>query len=131
MTVAPTYATASVGKATLQKVLSVVGGRSSMADPPNRQACGGDLIYMFYVYVLKSLKDKNLYYGFTEDLKQRVKFHNLGINASTKHRRPLELIYYEAYIDEKDARKREIFLKSGRGREIIKKQLENSLMEKG
>ncbi len=84
---------------------------------------------MFYVYILKSLKDNNLYTGFTSDLKKRIEFHNQGLNTSTKYRRPLKLIYYEAYLNETDARKRELFLKSGRGREVLKQQLENSLNE--
>lgn len=82
---------------------------------------------MFYVYILQSLKDKKLYTGFSEDLRKRVEIHNNGLNVSTRHRRPLKLIYYEAYLDESDARKRERFLKSGRGRELVQKQLENYL----
>ncbi len=78
---------------------------------------------MFYVYVLFSQKDCKLYYGFTSNLKLRIIEHNKGLNKSTKNRRPLKLIYYEAFLLEKDARRREIFIKSGRGREIIKKQL--------
>jgi putative endonuclease len=82
---------------------------------------------MIYVYILKSEKDNNLYIGFSKDLKSRVEAHNLGLNASTSCRKPLRLIYYEGYTDEKDARKREKFLKSGRGHEVIYKQLENTL----
>lgn len=82
---------------------------------------------MYYVYVLRSLKDKKLYYGCTKDLRKRVKEHNAGLNISTNRRKPLELIYYEAYLSEKDARNREQFIKSGRGREVIKKQLVETL----
>jgi len=82
---------------------------------------------MFYVYILKSQKDNKLYVGYTKDLKERIKWHLEGKSQSTKWRLPIELIYYEAYKDKSDAIKREIFLKSGRGREVIKKQLENSL----
>ena len=78
---------------------------------------------MYYVYVLRSFKDKKLYTGFTSDLRKRLDFHNKGLNTSTKNRRPLELIYYEAYKNEKDARNRERILKSGRGREIFKLQI--------
>jgi len=66
---------------------------------------------MFYVYVLRSKKDGKLYIGFTEDLRRRLKEHNEGINISTKSRRPFELVYYEAYKSQTDARKREIKLK--------------------
>ncbi len=66
---------------------------------------------MYYLYVLKSLKDGNLYTGSTIDLKKRFKEHNGGLVRSTKHRRPFELVYYEAYCSEKDARLRESRLK--------------------
>lgn len=66
---------------------------------------------MFYVYVLKSKKDFNLYTGSTNDLRNRVKLHNMGGVFSTKNRRPFEVIYYEAYKAEGDARKREHNLK--------------------
>ncbi len=61
---------------------------------------------MFYVYVLKSSKDEELYIGSTNDLKRRIKEHQSGKSFSTNLRRPLELIYYEAYKKEKDARLR-------------------------
>lgn len=97
-----------------------------MVDPPIRRTVEQTL-KMFYVYVLKSTKDEKLYIGFTKDLKERIRFHNLGINRSTKYRRPLKLLYYEGYISEKDAREREKFLKSGRGHEVLYKQLKNTL----
>jgi len=82
---------------------------------------------MFYIYVLFSLKDLHLYIGFTTDLKSRLKHHNDGDNDSTKSRRPFKLIYYEVYMSEKDARMREKFLKSGRGHEVLYKQLTETL----
>ena len=66
---------------------------------------------MFYVYILKSKKDGNLYIGSTDNLKRRFLEHNDGKVSSTKARRPFMLIYYEAYLSEKDARKREKSLK--------------------
>ena len=82
---------------------------------------------MYYVYVLISLKDLKLYIGWTKNLKSKIKYHAEGLNKSTKYRKPLKLIYYEAYVVEKDAREREKFLKSGRGHEVIYKQLTNTL----
>lgn len=82
---------------------------------------------MFYVYVLFSFRDHKLYYGYTTDLRKRINEHNAGLNTSTKNRRPLKLIYYEAYISETDAKRREKFLKTGRGREVLKKHLEDTL----
>lgn len=81
----------------------------------------------FYVYVLKSLKDSGLYIGFTKNLTNRLKSHNKGLNISTKKRRPFDLIYFEAYLNKKDALGREVFLKSGSGHNFIKKQLRNYL----
>ncbi len=67
---------------------------------------------MFYfVYVLLSLKDKQLYTGFTDNLKRRINEHNKGLVESTRNRRPLDLIYFEGYKDRKSALKREEFLK--------------------
>ncbi|MDO8667720.1 MAG: GIY-YIG nuclease family protein [bacterium] len=66
---------------------------------------------MFYVYILKSKKDGLLYTGSTNDLRKRFTLHNSGNVFSTKNRRPFELIYYESYKSEKDARIREHNLK--------------------
>ena len=66
---------------------------------------------MYYVYVIKSIKDKKLYTGYTCDLKRRMKEHNTGQNISTKGRAPFKLVYYEAYQSKKDAMHREKMLK--------------------
>lgn len=78
---------------------------------------------MFYVYILFSEKDKLLYTGYSDNLKSRYSAHRNGFVKATKHRRPLKLIYYEAYISEQDARKRELYLKGGNGKNILKEQL--------
>ena len=82
---------------------------------------------MFFVYLLLSKKDNKFYIGFTADLENRIKFHNHGCVESTKNRRPLELIYFEAYKDKRDAQGREEFLKSGSGHRYIHKQLKHFL----
>jgi len=66
---------------------------------------------MFYVYILISEKDRQLYTGFTPDLKSRFKAHMSGYVKATKFRKPLRLIYYEAYNSVKGARRREMHLK--------------------
>lgn len=66
---------------------------------------------MFFVYILQSEKDKELYIGYTNDLKRRFKEHNLGLSRSTKLRIPFKLVYYEAYASRQDAMKRENNLK--------------------
>lgn len=86
--------------------------------------------FMFYVYILKSKKDGKAYIGSTNDLKKRFKLHNSGKIFSTKLRVPLVLVYYEAYLSEKDARKREQSLKNyGQGITNIYKRISNSLKE--
>lgn len=78
---------------------------------------------MYYVYILFSEKDKQLYTGFSPDLKIRIEKHNRGFVLATKNRRPLRLIYYEAYLKEVDARRREKYLKGGKGKQELKTQL--------
>lgn len=78
---------------------------------------------MFYVYVLYSNKDKKLYIGSTPDLKKRFEKHRTGYVRATKNRRPLKLIYYEAYLLRSDALRREKYLKSGAGRKELAEQL--------
>lgn len=87
---------------------------------------------MFYVYILKSKKDNKAYIGSTNDLRSRVKLHNNGKILSTRLRRPLSLIYYEAYLAESDARRREQRLKNfGQGITNIYKRIADSLKKEG
>lgn len=75
---------------------------------------------MITVYVIKS-KNKNFtYVGFTNNLSRRLSDHNSGFNKSTKSYLPFELVYTEKVESTTEARKREKFLKSGKGRELIK-----------
>ncbi len=83
---------------------------------------------MFYVYILKSKRDSQLYTGSTSDLRKRFKEHNDGRVFSTKSRQPFDIIYYEAYKSEKDARKRESNLKlRSRAFSQLKKRIQNSV----
>ena len=84
---------------------------------------------MYYVYLLHSGKDQGLYIGFSSNLSERLKYHNAGKSRSTASRRPLRLIYYEAYCVEEDAQGRERFLKSGAGRRFLDKQLQHYFSE--
>ena len=76
-----------------------------------------------------SQKDGNLYVGYTNDLKARFDKHNAGKVQATSYRRPLKLIYYEAYLDEWDARERERYYKTGWGRNYINKKLLRTLQK--
>ena len=78
---------------------------------------------MYFVYVIKSQIDARLYKGITNDLERRVKEHNSGKHKSTKGYLPWELIYYEKVNNRIEAREREKYLKSGIGREFLKKRL--------
>jgi len=86
-----------------------------------------DVLSIFVVYVLFSLKDSKFYIGFTHNLVQRLKDHSSGNVESTRSRRPLKLIHYEVFINEEDAKAREIFLKSGFGRSQLKLSLKRTL----
>ena len=84
---------------------------------------------MFYIYVLRSIKDDKLYIGYTGDLKRRIFEHNAKTELSTKNRTPFQLVYYEAYLSEKDAKLREHNLKRFSGSYIhLKKRIKNSLV---
>lgn len=75
---------------------------------------------MHYVYILKSLKNGKIYKGLTSDLRRRLSEHNSGRSTYTRQNGPWKLIYYEAFCNKNDAKREEIFLKSGRGKERIK-----------
>jgi putative endonuclease len=83
---------------------------------------------LYYLYILKSKKDLQLYIGSTNNLRRRFQEHNEGKSFATKHRRPFELVYYEAYKSETDARKRESNLKlRSRAFTQLKKRIKNSI----
>ena len=82
---------------------------------------------MHYVYILKSSKDSKLYIGFSSDLRARIAEHGRGNIFATKHRRPLKLVYYEAYDNEEDAKEREkSFKHSGSVYNGLRKRIKRS-----
>jgi len=82
---------------------------------------------MYYIYVLKSEFDGNMYTGYSNDIKKRLQQHNDGLVASTKNRRPFILIYFEACLNQQDATHREKYLKTSWGKRYIKARLKNYL----
>lgn len=85
---------------------------------------------MFYVYILKSSKDRKLYIGYTNNLKRRIQEHNQGKNFSTTRRGIFSLVYYEAFKSQKDATTREKQLKQFKSTYgHLKKRIANSLHE--
>ena len=82
---------------------------------------------MYYVYLLKSSKNKDVYVGYTENLKQRFIQHNQGRVKSTKANKPWILVYYEAYKNKKDATRREKQLKKHRVKNEVLSRVRESL----
>ncbi len=82
---------------------------------------------MYYTYVLYSERDRMFYVGFTKDLKLRFEQHKKGFVGSTKDRRPLKLIYYEACLNQEDATRREKYLKTYHGKMFIRRRLKSYL----
>ena len=80
---------------------------------------------MFYIYVLHSEKDGNLYTGYTRDLNLRFEQHQKGYVESTKNRRPFKLIYFEACLEQADALKREKYLKTHYGKMFLRNRLKS------
>ncbi|MBI4080743.1 MAG: GIY-YIG nuclease family protein [Candidatus Levybacteria bacterium] len=83
----------------------------------------------YYVYVLHNSPKNFLYVGYSGDLKQRLTSHNNGENKSTKAFVPLELIHYEAYRNKKDAKRRETYLKTTKGRTTLRSMLKEYLSD--
>lgn len=77
----------------------------------------------YYVYILQSVKTGDLYKGYTTDLKLRLQKHNRGLNFSTKSKKPWKIIHYEAYCNDKDAKRREKYLKTSQGIRLLKRML--------
>ncbi|MFA6416450.1 MAG: GIY-YIG nuclease family protein [Candidatus Paceibacterota bacterium] len=82
---------------------------------------------MYYVYVLEDIEKASWYIGFSENLKKRLENHNASKGCKTTRSRKWKIIYFEGYLDKKDALGREIFLKSGSGRSFLRRQIKNYL----
>ena len=82
---------------------------------------------LHYVYVLYSQKDNQKYVGYTKDIRKRLEAHQKGLVESTKNRRPLKLIYFEACLNQHDATHREKYLKTYLGKMFIKNRLKSYL----
>ena len=85
---------------------------------------------MYFVYVL-FCADGKLYIGYSTNIQRRLEEHLSGRVKSTCHRRPVRLFYYEQYCNQRDAKAREIFLKSGAGHQQLKRQHQHQLAQFG
>ena len=80
----------------------------------------------YYVYVLKSLKNDRFYTGSTNSIMRRLEDHNNGRSKATKNNRPFVLVHQERYDNRSQAYKREMYFKTGKGRDELKKILGSS-----
>ena len=83
-----------------------------------------------YVYFIESISSEEYYIGYSTNLRQRIQAHNEGKNRSTKRYKPWRLIFYEAYRDEHDAKRREKYLKTSQGSRALKRMLKEYFYEK-
>jgi putative endonuclease len=74
---------------------------------------------MWSVYALRSSTRRYIYVGLTSDLERRVRQHNAGREKTTRPYRPFTLILHAEFSTRAEARKREIYLKSGTGKELL------------
>ena len=84
----------------------------------------------YYLYVLLSKIDNNFYTGYTRNLKLRFEKHQEGLVESTKNRRPFNLVYYEACLNQQDATHREKYLKTYHGKMFLRNRLKSYLTGK-
>jgi putative endonuclease len=115
-------------QAVRHKVLVLASG----VRPVIRQGATSDdvanpIIFMFYVYILL-LNNKQIYTGFTDDLKRRMNEHKRGKVKFTSQRLPIKIIHYEAYLLKTDAQRRERYLKTTEGKRFLKQQLKELLI---
>ena len=78
---------------------------------------------MYYVYVIRSVNFNRTYIGFTSNIENRLQQHNSGKTKSTKPFKPWTLVFFEEFESKDDAINREKYLKSGVGREYVKRKL--------
>ena len=81
-------------------------------------------LFMKYVYILQSELDPERFYtGLTDNLERRLEEHNSGKSTHTNKFKPWKIKTYIAFTDSEKAKAFETFLKTGNGRQFIKKRL--------
>ena len=76
---------------------------------------------MVTVYAIKSLSRKYIYVGMSKDITNRIERHNKGYERTTRAYRPFKLIFLEEFPARNEARQKEKYLKSGIGKEFLKR----------
>ena len=82
---------------------------------------------MYYVYILKSQTKDWLYIDYSENLKRRFTEHQKGLSLATKPYRPFNLVFYEAYKAMSEAKRRERYFKTQKGKRTLMLMLKASL----
>jgi len=88
------------------------------------------MIMFYYVYIIENERNGDLYIGYATNLIKRLKEHNQGLNFSTKSKRPWKPIYYEACLNENDAKRREKYFKTSQGQRLLKRRLKEYFYSK-
>jgi len=83
---------------------------------------------MYYVYVLLSEKNDQLYVGRTSDLQKRINEHQTGKVQTTNRLNPMKLIFFEGFIAKADAIRRERYFKTSKGKSSLKQIIRESLV---
>jgi putative endonuclease len=81
---------------------------------------------LWYVYAIRSLVRPYIYVGLTNNIEDRVARHNGGRERTTRAYRPFEIVWTEVFETRAEARKREVFLKSGCGKELVRSKISNT-----
>lgn len=74
---------------------------------------------------------EHFYVGYSSDISRRLEEHNAGQNQSTKKYKPWVVIFYEAYVCQADAIRRERYLKTTQGRQALKRMLREYFKSSG
>jgi len=80
---------------------------------------------MYWVYIIRSLRDNKHYIGHTNNLDRRLQDHNRGKSKSVKRRCPFILVHCEKHLTKIEAVRREKQIKRYKGGEAFKRLFNN------
>lgn len=83
----------------------------------------------YYVYILQSQRNGQYYIGVSKDPQRRLKGHNRGNTRSTKHKKPLTLVFSQKYSDQHYARRIEYKLKHLKRRDYLEKIIKDKVIK--
>ncbi|OGX05459.1 MAG: hypothetical protein A3G87_09620 [Omnitrophica bacterium RIFCSPLOWO2_12_FULL_50_11] len=82
---------------------------------------------MYYTYVLWTQAEERFYIGYTADLKRRLAEHRRNKVYTTQRYQQIQLIFYEAFLSQADAKRRENYFKSSKGKKALRMMLRESI----